>query len=138
MVIGVVVVPGDFVSFGMERGGRFLTRVFDGYNRLTGAGAGLLAFGAGLRVWLGEPWPSAVECVLLVAVIGLALFITLVLAPASVRLQEHAFAAQGDEAKRAAYADFFAMHHTGRALYVVDWAAALALLGLKAKPRVAP
>src|SRR3982750_1389904 len=49
VVIVAAVIPAVFNSFAMEPGGRFLTRVFNGYNRLVLAGGGVLAISAVLR-----------------------------------------------------------------------------------------
>src|SRR5918996_4096877 len=50
VIIGSVI-PAVFNSFGMEPGGRFLTRVFDGYNRLVIVAVVMLMSVAGFRYW---------------------------------------------------------------------------------------
>lgn len=138
-IIGAVI-PAVFNSFGMEPGGRFLTRVFDGYNRLTTAAIVILAGTTGWQVRQGrlEGGHQAgmglgrTEAVLLTLMIGLAALIILVLGPASVTLQEQAFAAQGEAAKKAAYDAFFRTHTVVRALYIVNLGLGIGLLAVKA------
>ncbi|TAJ07224.1 MAG: DUF4149 domain-containing protein [Nitrospirae bacterium] len=139
-IVGAVI-PAVFNSFGMEPGGRFLTRVFDGYNRLTTAAIVVLAGTTGWRVRqsqhasVDEPSAGQVqrtEGLLLTVMILIAGLIILVLGPSSVMLQEQAFAAQGEAAKKAAYDAFFRTHMIVRALYVVNLGLGIALLAVKA------
>ncbi len=143
IVIVAAVIPAVFNSFGMEPGGRFLTRVFDGYNRLAGVAAILLgaglAFRLRLRAWGGTGRPAVLreEIGLLAAMVLVAALITFVLGPESVARQERAFAAQGEAAKKAAYDAFFRTHHVVRALYVVNLGLGVALLAVKARAGMA-
>ncbi len=141
VIIGAVI-PAVFNSFGMEPGGRFLTRVFDGYNRLTLAAIVVLAGATGWRVRQSRKGGdstqagsrmSRTEGMLLSLMIAVAALIILVLGPMSVTLQEQAFAAQGEAAKKAAYDAFFRTHMIVRALYVVNLGVGIALLAVKAK-----
>lgn len=141
VIIGAVI-PAVFNSFGMEPGGRFLTRVFDGYNRLTLAAIVVLAGTTGWRVRKSREdgdatragsLMSRAEGLLLSLMIAMAGLIILVLGPMSVTLQEQAFAAQGEAAKKAAYDAFFRTHMIVRALYVVNLGFGIALLAVKAK-----
>jgi len=143
VIIGAVI-PAVFNSFGMEPGGRFLTRVFDGYNRLTALALALLIGTAGWRVRHsrsetaahgGTGHVSRSEGMLLAVMIVIAALIILVLGPSSMTLQEQAFAAQGDAAKKAAYDAFFRTHTIVRALYVVNLGLGIALLAVKAKTK---
>lgn len=143
VIIGAVI-PAVFNSFGMEPGGRFLTRVFDGYNRLTVAAILVLSGTTGWRVRQsrtdGDSGPvanrvSRTEGILLSLMIALAALIILVLGPASVTLQEQAFAAQGEAAKKAAYDAFFRTHMIVRTLYVVNLGLGIGLLAVKAAQR---
>lgn len=139
IVIIAAVIPAVFNSFGMEPGGRFLTRVFTGYNRLVGGAAGLLAAGLAFRLWLRMRAGSErlriprTEIGLLAVMLLLAVLITFVLGPESVSLQERAFAAQGEEAKKAAYDAFFRTHQVVRGLYVVNLVLGVALLAVKVR-----
>ncbi|MFM8551919.1 MAG: DUF4149 domain-containing protein [Nitrospiraceae bacterium] len=139
VVIVGAVIPAVFNSFGMEPGGRFLTRVFDGYNRLTIAAMALLAGTTGWRLWRfrGEEGGAAggrvsrTEGILLSLMIAIATLIILALGPASVALQEQAFAAQGEAAKKEAYDAFFRTHTIVRALYMVNLGLGIGLLAVK-------
>src|SRR5213594_2614903 len=70
VIIGSVI-PAVFNSFGMEQGGRFLTKVFEGYNRLVALAIVLLVSAAAWRFWVssrGNRLDEAVsrsECALL-------------------------------------------------------------------------
>jgi uncharacterized membrane protein len=130
-IIGAVI-PAVFNSFGMEPGGRFLTRVFDGYNRLTTAAIVILAGTTGWQVRQGRLEGGHQAGMGLTLMIGLAALIILVLGPASVTLQEQAFAAQGEAAKKAAYDAFFRTHTVVRALYIVNLGLGIGLLAVKA------
>ena len=142
LVIVAAVIPAVFNSFGMEPGGRFLTRVFDGYNRLVCAAIGLLIAGGGVRVWLSgsaaESRPGRTEMLLLLAMIAIAVLVVFILEPESVGLQERAFAAQSEAAKKSAYTDFFRSHMIVRALYLVNLGLAIGLLIAKAKSHITP
>ncbi|MBI4401720.1 MAG: DUF4149 domain-containing protein [Nitrospirae bacterium] len=143
VVIIAAVIPTVFNSFGMEPGGRFLTRVFDGYNRLTAAAIVMLVSTSAWRVRasrgaasIGGESGMAVrrpEAVLLTVMVIMAALIGLVLGPASVALQEQAFAAEGEVAKKAAYDAFFRTHTVVRGLYVVNLGLGIALLAVKVR-----
>lgn len=143
VVIIATVIPAVFNSFGMEPGGRFLTRVFAGYNRLTAAAIVMLVSASAWRVWastgmasIGGESGMAVrrpEGLLLTVMVIVAALIGLVLGPASVALQEQAFAAEGEVAKQAAYAAFFRTHAVVRGLYVVNLGLGIALLAVKVR-----
>ena len=136
MIVGGVI-PAVFNSFGMEPGGRFLTRVFEGYNRLVLVSAGVLIVGSVSRTMLGR-WaeiahvaPSRVEWAVLTALMVLASLLIFVLEPSSVRLQEHAFAIKDEAARKAAYESFFKSHTIVRGVYVVNLGLAVALIPIK-------
>lgn len=134
VVIISTVIPAVFNSFGMEPAGRFLTRVFDGYNRAVAAAILVLAGAAAWRMWAARGGDTAVsrpELLLLVAMTVLAAVIGLVLGPESVRLQEHAFAAQDEGAKKAALEAFFRTHAVVRGLYLVNLGLGITLLAVK-------
>lgn len=139
IVIIAVVIPAVFNSFGMEPGGRFLTRVFDGYNRTVGAAIVILIGTAAWQIRIGAQGsgPSSVvsrsELILLTLMAGVALLISFVFGPASVTLQERAFAAQGEVARKAAYEAFFRSHAVVRGLYLLNLGFAIVLLVMKAR-----
>lgn len=139
IVIVGAVIPAVFNSFGMEQGGRFLTRVFDGYNRATVAAILILIASSALRIWAVRRggWSGAgvgrSEGLLLTAMILVAALIILVLGPQSVVLQEEAFAVKEEAAKKAAYAAFFRTHTAVRGLYVLNLGLGIALLSVKVR-----
>ncbi|MBI5410554.1 MAG: DUF4149 domain-containing protein [Nitrospirae bacterium] len=142
VVIVGAVIPAVFNSFGMEPGGRFLTRVFDGYNRLTAGAIVILVATAGWRIWnarrssVDSPADMVVtrpEVVLLSTMVLVASLIILWLGPWSVTLQEQAFAASGEEAKKAAYDAFFRTHALVRGLYLLNLGLGIALLAVKVR-----
>ena len=138
-MIVAAVIPAVFNSFGMEPGGRFLTRVFDGYNRLVLVSAGMLTISTVLRTRMSrKPGVMGValsraEWAVLVTMIMVAALVIFVLEPSSVRLQEHAFAIKDETGRKTAYEAFFNSHRIVRALYVVNLGLAVALIPIKLK-----
>jgi uncharacterized membrane protein len=137
LVIVGAVIPAVFNTFGMEPGGRFLTRVFDGYNKLT-VGAILVLVGtAGWRLLVQALEPdggcpvSRAEVGLLTSMVVIATLIILVLGPAAVRLQETAFAAKVGEPRKEAYDAFFHVHHVVRGLYLLNLTLGMTLMVVK-------
>jgi uncharacterized membrane protein len=137
VIIGAVI-PAAFNSFGMEPAGRFLTRVFDGYNRLVVGAVILLTLASGCRFWLSADGlaDAAVrrsELFVFSLMIGIAAMIIIVLGPSSVTLQEQAFAANDEAARRTAYGAFFKSHTVIRGLYLANLGLGIALLTIKLK-----
>src|SRR5579884_255695 len=95
IVIVASVIPAVFNSFGMEPGGRFLTRVFQGYNRLLVVAAGALLVTLLLRhlvpMLKGVARVGRAELVVTLVMVAVAGLIVFVLEPNSVKLQEEAF-----------------------------------------------
>lgn len=139
VVIMAAVIPAVFNSFGMEPGGRFLTRVFDGYNRIVFGAIVILLGTAAFRGWasrldgFAEAALTPIELAVLIAMTVVAALIGLVLGPESVTLQEQAFTAQDDEARKAALDDFFRSHTVVRGLYGLNLGLGIALVGVKVK-----
>lgn len=144
---GLIVIMGSvipavanlFSTLGMEQGGRLLTRVFDGYNRLVAVAIVILVctsafrFWADIRVGLPGIGPTRPEVVLLGTMIVIAVVIVFVLVPRSVVLQEQAFAARDQAAKSAAYEAFFELHNPIRGLYVLNLGLGITLMGIRAR-----
>jgi hypothetical protein len=143
VIIVAAVIPAVFNSFGMEPGGRFLTRVFEGYNRLVLVSAGMLIIGAVSRTMLSRAAAiilvglSRIERTVAITMIVLAVVLIFVLEPSSVRLQEHAFTIKDEAERKAAYESFFKTHTIVRALYVVNLGFAIALVPLKVRSLIA-
>jgi uncharacterized membrane protein len=137
LVIVGAVIPAVFNSFGMEPGGRFLTRVFDGYNRMTVAAMAVLAASAAVRLWaerrgwMSGSAPGRAETLLLTGMVAVGVLIILVLGPQAVALQETAFASRDEGARKLAYDAFFRTHRVLRGLYVLNLGLGVALLAVK-------
>ena len=120
------VIPAVFNTWGgQESGGFFLTRAFEGYNRLVVVALIVLLAAMGYRQWRGEAAASVSrsEWVLLSAMGGIAGLIILVLHPQAAALQAEAFGLKDEQAKKAAFEAFFRLHMPIRSLYVVNVAA---------------
>jgi len=136
IVLVGAVIPAVFNTFGgQESGGLFLTRAFEGYNRLVVIALIVLVAGMAYRQWHGRPSPriSRGEWILLSAMGGIAGMIILVLHPQAAALQAEAFGLKDEEAKKAAFEAFFSFHKPIRSLYVVNVLLGVWLLVLKAK-----
>lgn len=132
-----MVIPAVFNTLGMETGGRFLRRVFDGYNAVTAGVVVVLICTASFRYWKHQQEPDAnspvkrSEVGLLMALTFVTFLVVVVLGPKAVALQEAAFAANSEEAKKAAYEAFFRMHMIVRALHLINAGLAISLLVVK-------
>ena len=137
VVIMGSVIPAVFNSFGVEPGGRFLTRVFEGYNRLVILAIVMLLSAAGVRMLissrhaLAAAAPAGPEMFLLGLTILSAVLIVVLLGPSSVALQEQAFTAKEGLARKTAYAAFFRTHMMVRALYLLNLILSIALVAVK-------
>jgi hypothetical protein len=139
LIIIAVVIPAVFNSFGMEPGGRFLTRTFDGYNRMVLVAMALMGGAFAGRAWLAQSsglsqaGPGRTEAILFGIMVLAAVAIIAWLGPESVNLQEEAFAAKDESARKAAYAAFFRVHTIVRALYIVNLGLGIGLMAVKLK-----
>ncbi len=135
IVIIAVVIPAVFNSLGMEPGGRFLTRLFKGYDRVVMAAIAVLVLIAMLRLWLredGVPIPG-VELLVLGTMIVIAAGIGFIWGPETVVLQERAFAAQREVEKKEALEAFFRTHSLVRGFYILNLGLGIALTAIKLK-----
>jgi len=136
-VILTTVIPAVFNTLGMEQGGRFLRKVFDGYNNLTSGIVILLLGTAAIRTWKIRQIPdrilsvSRVEWGVLMALVLVTGSIVFILGPKAIELQEIAFAAETQEAKKIAYDAFFHTHMIVRALHLINVGLAISLLVVK-------
>ncbi|MCY3729094.1 MAG: DUF4149 domain-containing protein [Nitrospira sp.] len=132
-----MVIPAVFNTLEMETGGRFLRRVFDGYNAVTVGVVVVLIGTASFRHWKHRQAPneslpvSRSEVGLLMALTFVTVLIVAVLGPKAVALQEIAFEADSQEAKKAALEAFFRMHMIVRALHLINAGLAISLLTVK-------
>lgn len=145
------VIPAVF-NEGMEVGGRILTRVFEGYNKMVVGSIAVLVVAAAWRIWASavrqDSWPGSLpgsligmgrtEMVLLTLMISICALIVLWLSPASVTLQRQAFSAIGEAQKKEAYESFFQVHSIVRALYFANLVLGIGLLVVKIKRWIGP
>ena len=136
IVLVGAVIPAVFNTFGgQESGGLFLTKAFEGYNRLVVVALIILISAMAYRQWVAEPVArvSRTEWLLLSVMGGIAGVIILVLHPQAAALQAEAFGLRDEQAKKAAFEAFFRLHKPIRSLYVVNVILGTWLLVLKAK-----
>ena len=136
IVLVGAVIPAVFNTFGgQESGGFFLTKAFEGYNRLVVVALIMLGAAMGCRQWVGEAAArvSRSEWILLSAMGGIAGLIILFLHPQAAALQAEAFGLKDEQAKKAAFEAFFRLHKPIRSLYVVNVLLGIWLVVLKAK-----
>lgn len=132
-----MVIPAVFNTLGMETGGRFLRRVFDGYNAVTGGVVVVLIGTAFFRHWKYRQEPDGnlplkrPEVGLLTALTFVTVLVVVVLGPKAVALQEIAFDADSPEAKKTALEAFFRIHMIVRALHLINAGLAVSLLVVK-------
>ncbi len=136
-VLLTTVIPAVFNTLGMETGGRFLRRVFDGYNALT-SGIVIMLIGTALfRYWRHRREPDESpplqrsEVGLLTALACVTVLVVVVMGPQAVALQEAAFSTDSPEAKKAAFEAFFRTHMIVRALHLINAGLAVSLLAVK-------
>ena len=134
IVLVGAVIPAVFNTLGgQESGGIFLTRAFEGYNRLVVFALIVLMSAMGYRQWRGDAIASRSEWILLSVMGGIAGVIILVLHPQAAALQAEAFGLKDEQAKKAAFEAFFRLHKPIRSLYVVNVLLGIWLLVLKTK-----
>ncbi|MCC2641017.1 MAG: conserved rane protein of unknown function [Nitrospira sp.] len=139
LVLIAAVIPAVFNTFGgQDSGGFFLTRVFEGYNRLVLGAAAVLTLGIMSRAWLSQQGlvegdVSRTEWLLLGAMLLTAGIITFVLHPQAAAMQAQAYATKGEETRKAAFEAFFQMHQPMRILYVVNVGLGIALLAVRVR-----
>jgi uncharacterized membrane protein len=141
VIIIADVIPAVFNSFGgTEPGGRFLTRVFGGYNWATLVCLACLGLATASRARINRSTgglstvPSKTEVILTMVIILIALFIGLWVHPTAVTLQEQAFTAKDEAARKSAWESFFFMSHTvARTVYTVNLVAGLTLMIIKVR-----
>ncbi len=135
VLIGAVI-PAVFNTFGgQDQGGFFLTRTFEGYNRLVMVVMLLLALVAVVRWRQGGDGIglSRLEIVLFVLMCAIAGTIVLFLHPWAARLQAEAFAEKDEQARKAAFEAFFQLHMPVRSLYMVNLGLGITLLVVKTR-----
>jgi uncharacterized membrane protein len=136
IVLVGAVIPAVFNIFGgQDSAGFFLTKTFEGYNRLVIGALVILISGMGYRQWRSRTVAtvSRGEWILLSIMGAITGLIILVLHPQAAALQAEAFAIKDEQARKAAFEAFFRLHMPIRSLYVVNALLGIWLLVLKAK-----
>jgi uncharacterized membrane protein len=139
IVIIAAVIPAVFNAFAMEPGGRFLRRVFDGYNKSVLVAMAAMAGSVAVRAWglraedSPRAMPGRAEAVLFGTMVLVASLIIFVLGPQTISLQEAAFGTKDEIARKAAYDDFFRLHMIVRGLYILNLVLGIWLLTVKLK-----
>jgi len=133
VLIGAVI-PAVFNTFGgQDVGGLFLTQAFEGYNRFVIGAVTIMCAAAWYRWWSGDEAVaiSRSELVLLAGMGLIAFVIVVVLHPHAASLQAQAFAVKEEAARKAAFEDFFRVLIPVRAIYMVNLALGILLIGIR-------
>jgi hypothetical protein len=135
VVLVAAVLPAVFNTFGgQDAGGLFLTRAFEGYNRLVLGAVVALAIGMGWRRWQAPP-PYEVsrgEGLLFGLMVLIAAVIIFYLHPLAAARQAEAFALKAGEGRKEAFEAFFKLHMPVRSLYIVNLCLGLMLSAIRA------
>jgi uncharacterized membrane protein len=134
VLIGAVI-PAVFNTLGgQDSGGLFLTRAFEGYNRLVVIAMAMLVIPMGYRWMSGQGAAVSRGEWILLSIMGvIAFLIIMILHPQAAALQAEAFASKDEQARKAAFEAFFRMHMPIRSLYMVNMVLGMWLLAVKAK-----
>ena len=136
IVLVAAVLPAVFNTFGgQDSGGLFLTRAFEGYNRLVLGSIVVLAGGMAWRWWRG-PSDYAVtraEGLIFGVMVCVAGIIIFYLHPLAAARQTEAFALKAGEGRKEAFEAFFQLHMPVRTLYMVNLCLGLALVGVRVR-----
>lgn len=136
VVLVAAVLPAVFNTFGgQDSGGVFLTRAFEGYNRLVLGVIVVLGSGMGWRAWRA---PSAyavgrAETLLFAMMVLIAGVIIFYLHPLAAARQAEAFALKAGEGRKEAFEAFFKLHMPVRTLYLANLALGLCLAGARVR-----
>jgi len=134
MILVAAVIPAVFNTFGgQDSGGLFLTKAFEGFNRVVMAAMVVMIAGLVWRRWVQHSVmaPTLFEMVLLGVMVLIAGVIIGVLHPQAARLQAEAFAIKDDAARKAGFEAFFRLHMPVRALYMVNLCLGIVLMGVR-------
>lgn len=136
IVLVASVLPAVFNTFGgQDSGGLFLTRAFEGYNRLVLGSIVVLAGGMAWR-WRCAPSDYVVtraEGLIFAAMVCVAGVIIFYLHPLAAARQAEAFALKAGEGRKEALEAFFQLHVPVRTLYMVNLCLGLALVGARVR-----
>jgi hypothetical protein len=118
---------------GQDAGGLFLTRSFEGYNRLVLGAIVLLAGGMAWRGWYAPPGFAATrtEGWIVAGMVVIAAVIIFYLHPLAAARQAEAFALPPGEERKKAFEAFFRLHMPVRTLYMVNLCLGLGLVAVR-------
>ena len=136
LILIAAVIPAVFNTMSMESGGRMLTRVFQGYDRIVLFSAGLIVIGTLTRVLASHLWRTQIgtaDLVLFGTMLAVAVYLALVWTPHMMMLQEKALSVHDAVVRQKAYQDFFWGHQIARTLYLLNFALAIALMCMKVR-----
>ena len=113
----------------------FLTRAFEGYNRLV---LGAMVVLAGSMTWRSRGVPSdyavtRVEALLVGMMVLIGGIIIFYLHPLAAARQAEAFALKTGEGRKEAFEAFFRLHMPVRTLYMVNLSLGLVLVGMRVR-----
>ena len=134
VILVAAVIPAVFNTFGgQDSGGFFLTRAFEGFNRVVLGAMAVLLAGLAWRYRVRHPAmpPTIAEMAVLGTMVLVAGIIIGVLHPQAAALQAEAFAIKDEAARKAAFAAFFKIHMPVRALYMVNLCLGIVLMGIR-------
>lgn len=136
VVLVAAVLPAVFNTFGgQDAGGLFLTRAFEGYNRLVMGAVAALALGMAWRRWQA-PAPYDVsrgEGMLFALMVLIAGVIIVYLHPLAAARQAEAFALKAGEGRKEALEAFFKLHMPVRSLYILNLCLGLLLAWVRVR-----
>ena len=136
ILLVAAVLPAVFNTFGgQDSGGLFLTRAFEGYNRLVLGAIVVLAGGMVWRAWCApsDYAVTLIEGLLFGAMVLIAGIIIFYLHPLAAARQAEAFALKAGEGRKEAFEAFFKLHMPVRTLYMVNLCLGLALVGVRVR-----
>jgi uncharacterized membrane protein len=136
VVLVAAVLPAVFNTFGgQDAGGLFLTRAFEGYNRLVLGAIVVLAGGMGWRAWKAPLRYTAgrSEVLVFAAMVLIAGVIIFYLHPLAAARQADAFALKAGNGRKEAFEAFFKLHMPVRSLYIVNLCLGLVLAGVRVR-----
>jgi uncharacterized membrane protein len=136
IVLVASVLPAVFNTFGgQDSGGLFLTRAFEGYNRLVLGAIAVLTGGMAWRWWCVPAGYAVtrVEGLMVGAMVCIAGIIIFYLHPLAAARQAEAFALKAGEGRKEAFEAFFQLHMPVRTLYMVNLFLGLALVGVRVR-----
>lgn len=139
VVLVAAVLPAVFNTFGgQDSGGLFLTRAFEGYNRLVIGAMLVLAGGMAWRAWLAPPEYAVgrAEALVFAMMVVIAGIIMVYLHPLAAARQAEAFALKAGEGRKEALDAFFKLHMPVRTLYMVNLGLGLVLAGVRVRSRI--